>query len=73
MNTNGRVHGKMIMDNPAKYAIINQEIYDASWFSLKTTSLVSEKITPTKISENKTKEINTIDFLAATCTAITSL
>jgi hypothetical protein len=29
-------------------------------------SLVNEKITPTKMNENKTKEIITIDFFAAT-------
>jgi len=29
MKTSGRVHGRTIIDNPATYAIINQDRYDA--------------------------------------------
>jgi hypothetical protein len=52
---------------------MSQDGYEMSWFRPTAISLVNEKIIPTKMNENKTKEINTIDFLAATCTDITSL
>jgi len=64
MNTSGRVHGKIIIERPAIYAITNQDGYENSLPDFTVRSLVNEKIIPRKINENKTNARITPDFLA---------
>ena len=64
MNTSGRVHGKIIIERPATYAISNQDGYEKSLPAFTEMSLVNEKITPRKINENKTNAKTMPDFLA---------
>jgi hypothetical protein len=66
MNTSGSVQGKIIIESPATYAIINQDGYENSLPDFTEKSLVNEKIIPRKINENKTKARMTPDFLAST-------
>ena len=68
MKTRGKVHGKTIIERPATYAIINHERYDTLSCPSTANSLVSEKITPTKINDINAKEIIITVFLAAICT-----
>jgi hypothetical protein len=42
INTNGSVHGRIIIDNPAIYAITSQEGYSKDCPALTATSLVRE-------------------------------
>lgn len=65
MKTRGNVHGKTIIERPATYAMINQERYDSLSCPSTANSLVSEKITPTKINDISAKETMTTVFLAA--------
>ena len=64
MKTSGRVHGKIIIERPATYAITNQDEYENSLPDFTEISLVNEKIIPRKINENKTNARITPDFLA---------
>ncbi len=66
MKTSGRVQGKIIIDNPARYEIINHEGYDNSWPALIAVSYVAPKITPTKINEKSTNSTIITDFFTAT-------
>lgn len=66
MNTRGSVHGSIIMERPATYAIISQERYVAVPWLAEANSLVREKTIPTKIKDIKLKDTMTTDFFAAT-------
>jgi len=64
MKTSGNVHGKTIIERPATYAIIVHVRKEVCSLPSTANSLVTEKIIPTKISENKINETKTIDFFA---------
>jgi hypothetical protein len=66
MNTRGSVQGKIIIERPARYEIINHEGYDNSVPALIAKSLVIPKIPPTKINEKSTNKTPIKDFFATT-------
>jgi hypothetical protein len=66
INTSGKVQGKIIIDNPARYAITSHDGYDALWPAPTAISPVSEKITPRNINENSVNAENTRVFFAVT-------
>jgi hypothetical protein len=65
MNTSGRVQGKIIIDNPARYAITSQEGYDNCCPAPIAVSFVAANTPPTKISEKRTNKEITSDFFVA--------
>ena len=66
MKTSGSVQGRIIMDNPARYAITNQDGYDNSFPARTAVSLVTANTPPTKISEKRINAVITSDFFAVT-------
>jgi hypothetical protein len=66
MKTSGRVHGKIIIERPATYAISNQDGYENSLPAFTEISLVNERIIPRKINEKRTNAKTMPDFLANT-------
>ena len=64
MKTSGSVHGKIIIERPARYAMINQEEYDNSVPAFMEKSLVIPKIPPTNINEKSTNSTKIKDFFA---------
>jgi hypothetical protein len=64
MKTSGSVQGKIIIESPARYEMINHEGYDNSCPELIAMSLVTPKIPPTKINEKSTNKITIRDFFA---------
>jgi hypothetical protein len=67
MKTSGSVHGKIIMESPARYAIISQEGYDNSCPALIAVSFVIPNIPPRKINENNANTITIRLFFAIIC------
>jgi hypothetical protein len=65
MNTSGSVHGKIIIDKPARYAITNHEGYDISFPAPIAISFVAANTPPTKISEKSTNKTSIRDFFIA--------
>ena len=65
MKTSGSVQGKIIIDSPARYAMINHDGYDNSFPALIAMSFVNPKIPPTKINEKRINTITIRDFFAA--------
>ena len=66
MKTSGSVQGKIIIESPARYEMINHEGYDNSCPELIAVSLVIPKISPTKINEKSTNTVVISDFFATT-------
>ena len=64
MKTSGSVQGKIIIERPARYEMINHEGYDNSCPELIAMSLVTPKMPPTKINEKSTNRIPIRDFFA---------
>jgi hypothetical protein len=64
MKTKGSVQGRIIIERPARYEMINHDGYDNSVPALTAKSLVIPKIPPTKIIEKSINKIPIKDFLA---------
>jgi len=62
MKTRGSVQGKIIIESPAMYEIINHEGYDNFCPALIAVSFVIAKIPPTKIKEKRKNRTTTKYF-----------
>ena len=64
INTRGKVHGRIIIQRPARYEITSHDGYDALWPAPTAISPVSEKTIPRNINENSVNAENTRVFFA---------